>query len=146
MSSRVVAPKRDRLFQESLRRRPFWMLVACSLVNMTTYEQARPALRSIMSRHTIRSLAAADPASLEDDLRPLGLWRVRARRLPLMASAWLRDRPRRAKDVLSLPGCGRYAHDSWAIFLDGRTDVEPDDGKLNWYMERLDDTPRLHTQ
>lgn len=117
------------------------MLVACSLVNLTTWEQARPALREVMRRHTIRSLAEADPASLEDVLRPLGLWRTRAKRLPLMASAWLRRRPACAKDVYEMPGCGRYAADSWAIFLDGRTDVRPDDGKLTWYMERMDGEP-----
>ena len=38
-------------------------------------------------------------------------------------------------DVLTLPGCGRYAADSWAIFVEGRLDVSPSDGKLNWYVE-----------
>jgi hypothetical protein len=35
-----------------------------------------------------------------------------------------------------MPGCGKYAADSWAVFVEGRTDVEPDDGKLNWYIDR----------
>ncbi|KKK75781.1 hypothetical protein LCGC14_2870280 [marine sediment metagenome] len=35
-----------------------------------------------------------------------------------------------------LPGCGKYAADSWAIFMEGRLDVEPNDGKLNWYLDK----------
>lgn len=90
-----------------------------------------------MLRHTIVSLASADPSTLYELMKPLGLWRIRSRRLPLMADAWLRSRPRDYNDVLNFPGCGNYAADSWAIFVEGRTDVEPDDGKLTWYMERL---------
>ena len=129
-------PPRGRLFQEALRRRPFWMLVACSLVNLTTWEQARQALREIMRRHTIRSLASADPSTLEDVLRPLGLWRIRSERLGKMARAWLQERPRTYNDVMKLPGCGKYAADSWAIFMEHRHDVRPTDGKLSWYLAR----------
>ncbi len=136
---RVDAPPRGRLFQETLRRRPFWMLVACSLVNLTTWEQARPALREMMDRHTIRSLAEADPSTLHGVLRPLGLWHVRSERLVKMARAWLRERPKTYNDVMRFPGCGKYAADSWAIFREHRYDVEPKDGKLNWYLDRVRD-------
>lgn len=134
---RVEEPLEGRLFQERLHHSPFWMLVACQLVNLTTWKQAEPAFRSILARHlTARALAAAGPASLHDALRPLGLWRRRAIVLPRFARAWLRAEPRRYDDVLRLPGCGKYAADSWAIFVDGRLDVEPCDGKLNWYVDR----------
>jgi endonuclease III len=115
------------------------MLVACHLVNLTTWEQASPALWRIR-RLGIRRLAVADPSSLEDWLRPLGLWRRRSITLPRMADAWLRGRPRVYDDVLRMPGCGKYAGDSWAIFVEGRTDVEPSDGKLNWYLDRMKET------
>lgn len=111
------------------------MLAACSLVNLTTWEQARPALREVMWRHTIRSLAQADPSTLEEVLRPLGLWRIRSKRLVKMARAWLRERPKTYNDVMGFPGCGRYAADSWAIFMEHRYDIEPNDGKLNWFLE-----------
>ncbi len=112
------------------------MLVACSLVNQTTWEQARSALDEIMRRHTIRSLARARPRQLHRVLKPLGLWRRRAIALPRMADAWLLGRPKCYDDVLAMPGCGKYAADSWAIFMEGRLDVEPNDGKLNWYIDR----------
>lgn len=133
---RSVAPPRGRLFQEDLLRRPFWMLVACSLVNRTTWEVAEPAFLSIRRRYpTPGHLARARAYDIGRTLRPLGLWRQRGRRLPELAKAWLARRPETSADVESLPGCGRYAADSWAIFVEGRRDVEPDDGKLNWYVE-----------
>ncbi len=130
-------PPRGRLFQETLRRRPFWMLLACQLVNLTTWEQARPVHRWIMSHFMIVDLADAEPDMLHEVLRPLGLWRRRAIIIPRFASAWLHGRPRTYDDVLRLPGCGKYAADSWAIFVTGRSDVEPNDGKLNWYLDRM---------
>ncbi len=115
------------------------MLVACSLVNLTTWEQARPAHRWIMRTYTIRSLAACDPQELHEALQPLGLWRRRSHLIVAMAIAWLHDRPTCYDDVLGLPGCGRYAADSWAIFIEGNLSVTPMDGKLNWYLEERRD-------
>ena len=132
----VLPPPRGRLFQESLRQRPFWMLLACVLVNRTTWEQARPVFKWLVKTHTIRTLAEARPRSLCRVLKPLGIWRQRSRSLPALARAWLVHRPTCAADVLALPGCGKYAADSWAIFVDDDLNVEPKDGKLNWYLER----------
>ena len=86
-------------------------------------------------------LSEARAVDLHDCLRPLGLWRKRAITLPRLADAWLQGPPKTCKDVLKLPGCGKYAADSWAIFIEGRTDVEPNDGKLNWYLGEKDDRP-----
>ncbi len=130
-------PAGGQLFQERLHTNPFWMLVACQLVNLTTWRQAEPAFRWLLASHlSAEGLAAAEPQSLHGALRPLGLWRRRAVTLPRFAYAWLRRRPTCYDAVLALPGCGRYAADSWAIFVDGRLDVKPDDGMLNWYLDR----------
>ncbi|USN14433.1 endonuclease III [Janthinobacterium phage vB_JliS-Donnerlittchen] len=130
-------PADGELFQERLRETPFWMLVACSLVNLTTWQQARPALDLLMARYPRpEDLAAAQPEDLHDVLRPLGLWRRRAVSLVGLAVRWL-GLPAGRVNIQSLPGCGRYAADSWAIFVEGRTDVEPTDGKLSWYLSNL---------
>ena len=42
-----------------------------------------------------------------------------------------------ASRVSSYPGCGRYAADSWAIFMDGRDDVDPTDGPLAEWVRRI---------
>lgn len=113
------------------------MLLACSMVNLTNWETAAPVHASLMARYTIEELAVLDPEVLQDDLRPLGLWRRRSASTVRLAQAWLAGPPASAADVLELPGCGRYASDSWAIFVDGREDVDPTDGKLRWYLEKI---------
>jgi len=113
------------------------MLVACSLVNRTTWGKARVVHSRLKLRYrTAGGLAAAAPEDLHDALRPLGLWRQRSRSLVALARSFCDRRPRTAGEVARLPGCGKYAADSWAIFIEGRTDVRPDDGKLGWYMRR----------
>jgi endonuclease III len=113
------------------------MLVACQLVNRTTWAQAEPAFRWLLATYlTADNLAKAEPEDLHGAVRSLGLWRRRSIMLVRFAYAWLRGRPACYDDVLAMPGCGRYAADSWAIFVDGRLDVEPRDGKLNWYIDR----------
>jgi endonuclease III len=110
------------------------MLAACSLVNRTTWDKARLVHSRLKLRYrTPERLAAARPEDLHGVLRPLGLWRQRSRSLVALAQAFCLRQPETAEDVAGLPGCGRYAADSWAIFVDGRTDVRPDDGKLTWY-------------
>lgn len=133
----VSAPRDGMLFQEYLKETPFWMLVACQLVNLTTFEQAKPALRWLMDNFTPETLACQPEHALHDVMRPLGLWRRRSRTLTAFAQRWRTHLPKTGDDVLKLPGCGKYAADSWRIFIDGNMNVKPDDGKLNWYMERV---------
>lgn len=132
------APKDGRLFQEDLLRQPFWMLVACQLVNLTTWEQAKPAFAWL--RHNYldeHELACAYEEDLHAPLQPLGLWRRRATILVRFANAWIQNPPKSYDDVMELPGCGKYAADSWAMFVEGRHDVQPKDGKLLWHLQRL---------
>lgn len=110
------------------------MLVACQLVNQTTWEQARPALREIMGRYDIYGLAHARPRMLHGVLRPLGLWRRRADLLVRMAEDWVIERPRTGEDVERMAGCGLYARHSWEIFVEGRIVRGATDHKLRWYL------------
>ncbi len=143
MANDLAEPPEGRLFQERLYHNPFWMLVACQLVNLTTWKQAEPAFQYILARHlSPQSLARAAPETLHEILRPLGLWRQRSITLPKFASTWLQGKPRCYDDVLKMPGCGKYAADSWAIFVDGQLDIQPNDGKLNWYIDRRQECQR----
>lgn len=146
------APRDGLLFQERLRPHPFWMMVACSLVNLTTWEQAKPAFAALQTMYpTPDDLSRALEEDLHPFMRPLGLWRRRSLSIIKLAKMWAEQGPPAdALAVKKYPGLGQYASDSWAIFVDGRTDVLPNDGKLNWYMERLragqDDEGRREVQ
>lgn len=113
------------------------MLVRCQLANVTSGAQARPALKTLMKLYTIRELAAEDPEALHHILKPLGMWRRRALILTSMARAWMARRPRCRADVLRMPGCGRYAADSWSIFIERNHAIQPDDRKLKSYLAGL---------
>lgn len=131
-------PNDHVLFQEWLKDDPFWMLVACQLVNLTTWKAAKPVFEAIKVRYSIPELAVAPMEDIECLLKPLGLYRRRARSLTIMAHQWLSMsyRPVTRQDVLKLCGCGKYASDSWAIFIEKDYLVQPNDGALNWYLER----------
>lgn len=125
------------LFQESLCEDPFWMLVACSLVNLTTWKSAEPVFERIKSRWpTPEDLEAADPAELFKVVNKLGFGKIRSTRIPSMAALYLHHRPQNAQDVMMLPGCGKYASDSWAIFVEGRRDVSPTDKELIAWLQK----------
>src|SRR5690606_25882865 len=89
----------------------------------------------LMDEFTIEGLAKAKPEQLHGALKPLGLWRRRAILLIAMAEAWLEKRPQDWQEVDELPGCGKYACDSWRIFIQGHTSVRRQDGKLKWYLK-----------
>lgn len=127
------------LFQERLRHDPFWMLVACQLVNLTTWDKARHVFDELCAEYcTPEDLASADTDRVRAIVGGLGLGNRRSQLLVRMAVQWCAG-PRRHPAVKGLPGCGRYAADSWAIFVEGRTDIEVTDGKLHWYLTKLKD-------
>lgn len=118
---------------------PFWMLIACSLVNLTSWAQAKPVIEQMLEESGGNPIwfTTVDPEWLEEMLQPLGLQKRRATMLPKLAMVWLEHPPRDHHDVSKMPGCGKYASDSWAIFVEGLTDVEPTDLNLIWYMNNV---------
>ncbi|MFI9720734.1 endonuclease III [Streptomyces sp. NPDC052396] len=91
---------------------PFQLLVATVLSAQTTdlrVNQTTPAL--FAAYPTPEDMAAADPETLEQLIRPTGFFRAKARSL-IGLSVALRDRfdgevPGRIADLVSLPGVGR---------------------------------------
>lgn len=129
------------LFQERWRRRPFWMLVGCILVNRTRWAQARPVHAALVRDYrTAAGLADADVGLIQRAVDPLGLSTIRALSLVRLAREWRRygggwhRRHLRRPDVLRLPGCGDYAADSWSIFIEGRLYRRPTDRRLREYL------------
>ena len=119
------------LLQEIYRDDPWKMLVGCVLLNRTTRRQVDGVRDELFEKWpTPEAMAAAELEELSSVLRPLGLHRRRAAALARLSSAWLAG----FDDVSELPGVGKYARDSWAVFQEGRTDVEPEDRALREYL------------
>lgn len=123
-------------FQVILASEPFWMLVMCVLVNRTSGKVAAPVLDDVRRRWpTPDSLSTADVSELEKATARLGFGKRRSTNLVRLAESWCSRLPKTSADVLEMPGCGRYAADSWAIFVERRSDVEPTDSVLTAYLD-----------
>jgi methyl-CpG-binding domain protein 4 len=125
------------VFQENLKTEPFWMVVGCILVNKVRWN---PGVYTEVRRRwpTASLLANASQEELERVVSRLGLGKVRARNLRSFSKAWCMKRPKTAGEIMTMPGCGNYAADSWAIFVEGRKDVRPLDRALQKYLGATD--------
>lgn len=91
---------------------PFELLVATVLSAQTTDLRVNQTTPALFARYpTPAALAAAEPARLEELIRPTGFFRSKTKSL-MGLSAKLRDDfggevPRRVEDLVKLPGVGR---------------------------------------
>ncbi|KAF8587269.1 DNA glycosylase [Ramaria rubella] len=145
-----AAKARPKLIQEEVASDPWKLLVAVMLLNKTAGKVSIPVFRELMTRWPTPSAMAEAPfQSLVELLRPLGLQNVRAHRIIKLSAMYLvdppsPDRPRRSRvphypptPISHLPGCGRYALDSYRIFCspdDEWVNVMPTDKELIKYL------------
>lgn len=120
------------LIQEDFRDEPWKMLVCCICLNLTSIKQVRPVIKKLFLAYpTSDACALADDKALADLLKPLGLYNRRAKTIIKLSQSYNGE----WSNVSLLPGVGKYAADSWRIFVDGKIDIEPGDTKLKKYVE-----------
>lgn len=119
------------LIQEELRDEPWKVLIACVMLNLTSIKQVRPIIFSFFERFpNAETCASADPAEIAPMIKSLGLYNRRAKTIVKLSQAFIKG----WTDVNDLPGVGKYAADSWRVFVDGKLDVQPTDGVLQKYL------------
>lgn len=128
----IVSP--FNLFQERFRRDPWRLLVCVQLLNQTSGRQLEDVVGPLFERWpTEHLMSTADPDEVARAIRTLGLQNRRARTLVALSKAVADDV---WATVDELPGCGKYAADSYKIFvrgeLPGVDDVE--DKELKRYI------------
>lgn len=131
-------PDSGRLFQEDLKFEPFWMLVACILINRTHWRQVRPVLEKLRARcYGAMDLISLPVEETIEILRPLGFYNRRTSSLRLFARSFIDNPPQTWYDVLRMPACGEYAAQSFQIFVEGRRPKgHVSDHKLQWYLTK----------
>lgn len=126
------------LIQEKTRDTPWRMLVACIMLNQTAGKRAESVWKSFFELWpTPESLFDSDDIvpivieNMRNVLRPIGLQNVRSLRIWRMTFDYLVLRPDRdfSIDVKRLTGVGKYASDSWRIFVKG--DCPNDEGEVH---------------
>jgi endonuclease III len=91
---------------------PLELLVATMLSAQTTDVQVNRVTQGLFTKYrTAEDYADADADELEEDIRPTGFYRNKARSLRNMASALIEDHggevPRTMQELVALPGVGR---------------------------------------
>lgn len=91
---------------------PLELLVATILSAQTTDVRVNAVTESLFAKYRAAAdYAGADPSELEEDIRPTGFYRNKAKSLQGMARALLEDHggevPRTMADLIALPGVGR---------------------------------------
>ncbi len=103
------------------------------MLNQTSMRQVRPVLWSFFSVWPGPEEASrADQASMAEMLRSLGLQNRRSRLLIRMSEAFLAWDP--SSDVSTLPGLGKYAADSYNMFVRGTLVPTVEDKELRKYV------------
>jgi len=93
-------------------KNPLELLVATILSAQTTDVRVNAVTPNLFAKYpTAADYAGADPTELEEDIRPTGFFRNKAKSLRGMARALVEDHggevPRTMDDLVALPGVGR---------------------------------------
>ena len=91
---------------------PLELLVATVLSAQTTDVQVNRVTQTLFAKYRIaEDYAHADPSELEEDIRPTGFYRNKARSLRNMAGALVEEHggevPSTMRELVALPGVGR---------------------------------------
>ena len=111
-----VVPRLEREYPDATTelewKHPLELLVATMLSAQTTDVRVNQVTRGLFEKYrTAEDYAAVDSAQLEQDIRPTGFYRNKARALQGMARALLERHggkvPRTMAELVALPGVGR---------------------------------------
>lgn len=120
------------LIQEEFQHNPWKMLVGCIMLNQTSNKNVRQVIYSFFNRWpTPQSVVNADPNDIREHIRSLGFYNVRTNRIQRFSREYIEKRFIRANE---LHGIGKYADDSYEIFIKGNTNVNPTDKILIRYL------------
>ena len=127
MNREIIRPLLQEVYQDD----PWKMLVCCILLNVTHRRQVDKVRDKLFTRYpTATQMAFAADDELSEMLKPLGFYNKRAVTLKRMSLEYVQG----FTDVDTLYGVGKYATDSWEIFQNNNTDVQPEDDVLKEYL------------
>tara|TARA_B100000212_G_scaffold339996_1_gene319577 strand:+ start:584 stop:1009 length:426 start_codon:yes stop_codon:yes gene_type:complete len=129
---RWIPPKSPfDLLQERYWPDDWKILVVCLLLNQTSRKQVEPMIEKFFKRWPdARTATLANEDEMREVLRPLGMFNRRVKTIKKMSQQFLDG----FEDAVELYGCGKYADDTYRIFMKGEwKEVNPNDHALNDY-------------
>jgi endonuclease III len=108
-------------------------MVAVICLNQTYRKQVKEILPQLFHRWpTPEKMVRAPLNRLERLIKPLGMWRVRSRRIKQMSREFLSWD---GQDAAELHGIGRYGSDSYRIFFKKQYNIKVTDKELKKYLK-----------
>jgi endonuclease III len=102
------------------------------MLNQTSNKNVRKVIYTFFDKWpTPQSVISADPDEIREHIRPLGFYNRRTQTIMKFAKDFLEKDFVRASE---LHGIGKYADDSYEIFVRGNTNVQPTDKILLRYL------------
>mgnify|MGYP006273815175 CR=1 FL=1 len=128
----MIQPLRDDLMvQQQINMDPWSHMVGVIMLNQTGRKPVKTVLPEFLHRWpTPQALLRSRIIDIEEMIKPLGMWRRRAKTLYRMSIDFLSWDLDRAKD---LHGIGQYGDESYRIFFKGER-FEPQDKELRRYL------------
>lgn len=123
-----------RLIQHDYLENPWKIMVCCILLNQTTNQQVRKVLDSLFDLiPNPETCVSVDLSKISEIIKPTGFYNIKAARIQKLSQKWIEG----FEDPRELPGVGKYAMESWDIFVNKKTDFTPSDKKLKMYLDSL---------
>lgn len=121
------------LAQEFLKDKPWQLLATCILLNQTDGKrQVKPMLADFFERWPDEeTFLRALESDVKKMIRPLGFQNIRFTRLQRMSSDWYRGK----RPPEKIFGVGKYASDSYKLFVQGILISDAADKELQHYVE-----------
>lgn len=108
-------------------------MVAVMCLNQTYRKQVKEILPQLFHLWpTPEKMARAPLHKLRNLIKPLGMWRVRSKRIKRMSKEYLTWD---GLDAGTLHGIGRYGSDSYKIFFKGQHNIKVTDKELRKYLK-----------
>lgn len=129
----MTTPLRDDLMVQQQIRNSWEHMVGVIMLNQTGRKPVKTVLPEFLERWpTPEAVLRSRLIDIEEVIKPLGMYRVRARRLYKMSLDYLHWD---GVDATDLHGIGKYGSDSYEIFFKQNYSVEPTDKELKRYLK-----------
>ena len=125
---------RDDLMVQQQVKSKWQHMVGVICLTQTYRKQVKQVLSSCPKRYPNRKIYPGRVKTQERILKPLGMWKVRVKRLRGMSVDFLSWNGKEASDLY---GIGKYGSDSYKIFYKNEIPANVQDKELRRYIKNL---------
>jgi methyl-CpG-binding domain protein 4 len=113
------------IIQQEFAHNPYQMLIGCIMLNQTGNKNVRKVIYSFFDKWpSPQSVLKADENEIREHIRTLGFYNVRTQRIIKFSYEYINKKFSKANELY---GIGKYADDSYEIFIKGNLNVQPTD-------------------